>query len=129
MSLSTEVLQALSDYFCASLKVQSAWLFGSHFNGRAQADSDVDLAILAAAPLGWEELSQIYTDLMPILDTDSIDIVELRKAPPILAFEAISGKELCRRDLLAHLDFVSLTSRRLEDAALTLSAQLALRKS
>ena len=127
MSLSTEVQHALTDYFRGHPKVLSAWMFGSHATGQSRADSDVDLAILAESALGWEELSAMYVDLMPILSTDHIDIVELIKAPPILAFEAISGQELTRRDLYAHLDFVSLTSRRYADVCHSLESQMAAR--
>ena len=56
----------------------------------------------------------------------AFDIVELIKAPPILAFEAISGQELTRRDPHAHLDFVSLTSRRYANVCHSLESQMAL---
>ena len=102
-------------------------MFGSHATGQSRADSDVDLAILAESALGWEELSAMYVDLMPILSTDHIDIVELIKAPLILAFEAISGQELTRRDPHAHLDFVSLTSRRYANVCHSLESQMAAR--
>jgi len=124
LSLSSEVVKTLAEYFRGHPKVSSAWLFGSQSSGQARPDSDVDLAILTRGALGWEELSAMYVDLMPILNTDRIDIVELSKAPVILAFEAISGQELCRRDQQAHLDFVSLTSRRYADVCHRLERQI-----
>lgn len=123
LSLSTETLRDLSGYFSKHPSILSAWLFGSQASGRARPDSDVDLAVLTRAPLGWNDLSTLYVDLMALLDRDRIDIVELLKAPPILAFEAISGRELCRKDLQAHLDFVSLTSRRYAEVMQRLDRQ------
>ncbi len=123
MSLSAETRQALSQYFRHHPNVLSAWLFGSQASGRARPDSDVDLAILTRAPLSWDELSAFYVELTELLNRDRVDLVELIKAPPVLAFEALCGEELCRNDLPAHLDFVSLTSRRYADVMQHLERQ------
>lgn len=99
-----------------SPKVSSAWLFGSHAHGRARHDSDVDIAILTFSPLSSEELLRLSADLSWELREDRVDLVELNQASPILAFEAISGKNILCKDPNLQAEFFSLTCRLYEDS-------------
>jgi hypothetical protein len=47
---------------------------------------------------------------------DYVDLVVLNKASPVLAFEAISGKNLLCKDPSFQAEFVSLTCRLYEDS-------------
>ena len=97
-------------------KISSAWLFGSHSRGEAGPESDVDIAVLVSAPLTSEEKIRLSAALSWELREDRVDLLVLNDAPPILCFEAISGKNLLCRDPARQAEFVSLTCRRYEDA-------------
>lgn len=97
-------------------KVSSAWLFGSHAKGSARPDSDVDIAVLLQTPLTTEELVELSASLSWELHKDFVDLVVLNDASPILAFEAISGKNLLCRDESLQAKFFSLTCRLYEDS-------------
>ena len=74
-------------------------LFGSHGTPRAAADSDVDLGFLCAHPLSVEEIEALQVDLMMCFRKGCMDLVDLRRAAPLLAFEiACTGRPLYERD-------------------------------
>jgi predicted nucleotidyltransferase len=60
-------------------------LFGSHVKGRVHPNSDVDIAVLPEKRRRPNLLS-LYVDLVPALGSDRLDIVDLRRAPPLLAW-------------------------------------------
>jgi len=74
-------------------------LFGSHGTPRAAADSDVDLGFLSAHPLSVDELEALQVDLMRCFRKGCMDLVDLRHAVPLLAYEiACTGRPLYERD-------------------------------
>ena len=96
-TMTEEKLAALKRYFedHPDLGVASAYLFGSHAEGRSHRESDVDVGVL----LQWEshptqgERSDVRirssSDLTAVLDQNQIDIVILNDAPPLLGRKII----------------------------------------
>ena len=88
---------ALSGYFedHPDLGVASAYLFGSHAEGRAHRESDIDVAVL----LLWDRYStrserfdlriQLGTDLIHVLTHNEVDVVILNDAPPLLGRKVV----------------------------------------
>lgn len=68
--------------------LQAAYLFGSRAAGTARPDSDVDLALLTAAPLERLSALTLTADLMAELG--AVDLVELRRAPLTLAARIVN---------------------------------------
>jgi predicted nucleotidyltransferase len=67
-------------------------LFGSAAKGRMRPRSDVDLAVSC---MGAADLDSLYLALAPRLGTDRLDLVDLRRASPLLMMEvARSGRPL-----------------------------------
>lgn len=67
----------------------AVYLFGSHAQGQAGPDSDLDLAVLTGrriAPLAVWELSQA---LAAALDSD-VDLVDMRSASTVLQYQVIT---------------------------------------
>ncbi len=96
-------------------------LFGSAAKGRRGAKSDLDLAVLCE---GSSDLDALYLALAPRLRTDRLDLVDLRRAGPILAFEvARSGLLLFERSPGLFRQFQSLASRRYADTRKLREAQ------
>ena len=102
-----EKLDRLRSYFTEhpELGVASVYLFGSHAEGRAHRESDVDVGIL----LQWKRHPtredrfdmrvQLGTELISILHHNEVDVVVLNDAPPLLGRKIIyDGIRLFRGD-------------------------------
>lgn len=88
---------ALSQYFenHPDLGVASVYLFGSHAEGRAHRESDVDVGIL----LDWgrhpdsrerfEMRLRLGSDLISVVGCNEVDVVILNDAPPLLGRKII----------------------------------------
>ncbi|MBW2525765.1 MAG: nucleotidyltransferase domain-containing protein [Deltaproteobacteria bacterium] len=88
-------------------------LFGSHAEGRARTESDVDLAVVADDGC---MLEQLRLDIIQVLGTDRIDLIDLRRAPPLLQMAvAKRGTVIHARDPAAFARFASLAVRRYND--------------
>ena len=71
--------------------VLGVWLFGSFAEGRAGPDSDVDIAILPEHPIEQDEEYLEKLGRLSMRFGRLVDLVDLRKAPPLLKFEVFSG--------------------------------------
>jgi uncharacterized protein len=92
-----EKLDVLKRYFEGhpDLGVASAYLFGSHAEGRAHRESDVDVGVL----LQWERHParsdrfdmriRLGSALISVLHHNEVDIVILNDAPPLLGRKII----------------------------------------
>ncbi|HTG32349.1 MAG TPA: nucleotidyltransferase domain-containing protein [Thermoanaerobaculia bacterium] len=88
---------ALSGYFEShpDLGVASVYLFGSHAEGRAHRESDVDVGVL----LDWgrhpdsrerfEMRLRLGSDLISVVGCNEVDVVILNDAPPLLGRKII----------------------------------------
>jgi predicted nucleotidyltransferase len=73
------------------------WLHGSHARGDARADSDVDLALVADAPVDLRDLLSLQSDLAVLLG-DDVDLVDLFDADDVLRVQVIEhGRVLFER--------------------------------
>ena len=96
-------------------------LFGSHARGRATPRSDVDVAVQAR---DVADLDAMYLALAPRFRSDRLDLVDLRRAGPTLAFQvARHGVLLYERRPGSFREFQSLASRRYCDTAKLRRAQ------
>ena len=75
--------------------LEAVYLFGSTAAGRATDGSDLDLALLATLPLPAELLWQLRAELGALAGRE-VDLVDLRRADPILAFQVLARGERLR---------------------------------
>ena len=68
-------------------------LFGSQASGKTYKGSDFDVAYLSKKELGLEKEAELIIELAPLFGSENIDLVNLKKAPPLL-FYAITAN--CR---------------------------------
>src|SRR5579862_222071 len=102
--------ERLADLAHAIPEVRLIVLFGSVAVGRARADSDVDVAVVCDRDA---DLDALYVALAPRFRTARLDLVDLRHAGPLLAFQvARSGLPLFEREPGEFRRFQSLASRR-----------------
>jgi len=114
-------LDLLSDFLSERKDIAFAVVFGSAADGNPRAGSDLDLGIFFTEKPGSEELIDLLTEVADLLDFDRVDYTDLSKADPILAFEALSGRFLCKNDKVKTAEFSSLISRLYEDIMVRLN--------
>lgn len=109
------IAERLADLATVVPELELLVLFGSTVKGRRRARSDVDLAVQCA---GAADLDALHLAIASRLGTERVDLVDLRRAAPLLAFEvARTGRPLIERRTGAFRAFQSLASRRYADAA------------
>ncbi|MBI4333736.1 MAG: nucleotidyltransferase domain-containing protein [Chloroflexi bacterium] len=72
-------------------KLRLLLLFGSRAEGESHSESDFDVAYLANRDLNLEQEARLIIELAPVFKSENIDLVNLRRAPPLL-FYAIMNK-------------------------------------
>ncbi len=65
-------------------------LFGSRASEMAGPDSDYDLGVYGGHVLTENEIIKLHGLLAEVFRTDKVDIVDLKKAPPLLKIKAFS---------------------------------------
>lgn len=68
-------------------RVDAAYVFGSIARGEARPGSDIDVALLLDRDLSLAEELRLRAALAEALDSEALDMVLLRSAPPVLRFE------------------------------------------
>lgn len=90
-AMTDAVLRVLPD-------TEALYVFGSRARGDAGPQSDLDLAVLATAPLDPLRRFDAQRELSVALDVD-VDLIDLRRASSVLRSEVIhGGRVLFRRD-------------------------------
>ncbi len=74
-------------------QTQAIYGFGSRFNGRATADSDWDIALPAEKPFERRLLWEANVALADRLQTDKVDLVDLRSVAIVFRFEILTTAE------------------------------------
>ena len=87
-------------------EVLEAYLFGSRATGRAQAHSDIDVAVYVdgkkTADAAYGYVAELTAHLMAKLHSNEIDVVVLNGAPPVLYHRVLrDGRRILARDLRA----------------------------
>jgi predicted nucleotidyltransferase len=109
-----EVARRLRPLF-AEQRVRLVILFGSLARGGPGAAADIDLAVGCDGAVDPVALSN---RVIRLLGEDAVDVVDLRRAPPLLAARiAEEGRCLYERDAGAFASFRSLAWRRYVDTA------------
>lgn len=115
-----EIVERLEPLFgeeCLQLIV----LFGSHAAGRPHKRSDIDIAFLFDAPI---DVLSLTNRVIQLVHTDNVDVIDLRRASPLLKFSAVkSGRLIYERSPGIFNDFISLAFRMYVDTKKLRSAQ------
>jgi predicted nucleotidyltransferase len=94
-------------------KLQMVLLFGSYSSGGPRPESDIDLGFLYDGPV---DLLNLTNKVIRLLHTDRVDVINLRRANPLLCFSATrEGKLLYERSPGQFPAFYSLSFRRYVD--------------
>lgn len=96
-------------------------LFGSAVSGKIHKKSDIDLAFLFDKPV---DILTLTNRIIRLLHTDTVDVVDLKRASPLLKFSAVkSGMLLYEREPGMFHEFYSLAFRRYIDTKKLRDAQ------
>jgi len=119
----------LESFFKTDSNVIFASVFGSSKGGVVAPGSDLDIAVLFRDPPrpgdGYLGYYLRLCDVVPAIEV--VDLVNLNTACTILAFEAMSGRIICKNDPGKTAAFYSLVCREYEDVIGNLDHQRWLR--
>jgi len=106
MESKSELTARIAEVLEPRREILEAYLFGSHGRGAGQAHSDVDVAVFIderpAEPGLFGYQSELTATLMSALGTNSVDVVNLNEAPPLLYHRVLrDGQRLLSRNLQA----------------------------
>ncbi len=105
----------------ANPAIELVILFGSMASGEGHTESDLDLAVRGSGVL---DLVALTNDVTRLLHTDDVDLVDLRRASPLLMMEvARKGRLLYEKTSGIYPAFCSLAHRRYVDTAKLRAAQ------
>lgn len=93
-------------------------LFGSRLKNKKflHPESDMDIAYVGQGELTGEEIINFNCDLIDIFKHDKIDVVDLKKAPPLLFFEISKNSLLLFGKEMDYLEFKAMAFKRFIDA-------------
>lgn len=90
--------QVLAHLLAGLPDLMAVYVFGSQATGGAHADSDLDLAVLAAGPVNPLLLWQIAGELADIVAVP-VDLLDLRAASTVMQYQVITtGRRLWNKD-------------------------------
>ena len=106
METKSELTARIAEVLKPRREILEAYLFGSHGRGAGQAHSDVDVAVFIDERLAEPGLfgyqSELTATLMSALGTNSVDVVILNEAPPLLYHRVLrDGQRVLSRNLKA----------------------------
>ncbi|MBU3925481.1 DUF86 domain-containing protein [Patescibacteria group bacterium] len=119
-------IELLKKYFSERKDVLMAFVFGSQAKGRSTRISDWDIAAyFESLRAGGIELesdrdylreSEVWGDLVKILETDNVDFIVLNRAPASVAAAAVArGLPLVIKDRRIYLEFMLAATMEAED--------------
>lgn len=93
-------------------------LFGSQLKSKKllHPESDVDIAYASKKKLTGDETVDLNCDLIDIFEHSKIDMVDLKKAPPLLRFEISQNSKMLFGDEMDYLEFKAQAFRIYIDA-------------
>jgi len=101
----------------AKYELELLVLFGSAVTGKTHKESDADVAYLSKKPLTLREESEMSVALQPILKNRTIDLVNIRMAPPLLLYAITDhGKILYQSDPLVFYELRAYAFKRYIEA-------------
>lgn len=107
-----EIKEKLTPLFC-NKELRFALLFGSSVTGKMHRHSDIDIAFLYDRDV---DILALTNDVIRLLHTDNVDVIDLKHASPLLRFSvAKNGRLLYERSQGEFNSFYSLAFRRYVD--------------
>jgi len=120
MDIAADIKNRLSPLF-REPDLRLAVLFGSAATERIHKRSDIDLAFLFDKPV---DIVDLTNKVIRLLRTDSVDVVDLKKANPLLKFSVVKqGKLLYEKEPGDFNTFSSLAFRMYVDTKKLRDAQ------
>ncbi len=108
-------LEQLAAFLSARSDIVFAVVFGSAESGRVEPGSDFDLGVYFEPKPDTEALAAFLQEVSDSIGFDRVDFTDMTKADPVLAFEAISGRFLCKNDRATTAAYCSRVCREYED--------------
>jgi predicted nucleotidyltransferase len=110
---SMDEMDRMTALLSAQPDIVFATVFGSVAEGTQRPDSDLDIGVLADAPLGPQRRQQLIREMAQVTGRP-VDLVDLHDAGPVVLLSALRGQRLLGRGSAAN---AALLVRAWTDAA------------
>lgn len=87
MDIETEKIKSKIAELAKKYGLSLVLLFGSQITGKTHKGSDIDIAYFSDKAIDMNNESRLIIELAEIFKTNSVDLVSLRNAPPLLQKE------------------------------------------
>jgi len=84
--MAENIKKNLAEKIAKNYSLELILLFGSRASKKNYKGSDFDIAYLSKRDLDLEEESKLIVELAPVFKSENIDLVNLKKAPPLLFY-------------------------------------------
>lgn len=122
--LSPERIRDAISEICATLPIRLAYLHGSYARGRADSDSDLDIALLAERSATPDARQKLRLDLQVAILREigvvcpDLDVIILQDVPVLLQFNAVrKGILLYEKEPGDHVAYALRTEQAYDDEA------------
>lgn len=102
----SQLLHKLASRLAAESDIAFATVFGSVADGTEQPASDVDVGVLADAPL-VPARRRALVEMLAEVTGRPVDLIDLREAGPVLLMRALRGQRLVGRGGRANAELLS----------------------
>lgn len=97
--------------------------FGSYGTDRFNRNSDIDVGYLSKRTLSIDEEMQLLHDLVMLFNRDKIDLVNLKKALPLLIYEIACKSNVLYEENNSYIQFKMRASARYADTQILRDAR------
>ena len=92
-------------------------LFGSQATGQTHEESDIDIAYLGGKNISFDEEIAADSDLIEAFKRDDVQLVNLKKAPPLLMKEIVDHAIILYEREKSIFDSIFILAQRMFDEA------------
>ncbi len=96
--LSEKKQEALIKKMAHKYSLELILLFGSQISGKIRKDSDFDIAYLSRKNLDLAQEAQMIIELAEVFKSENIDLVNLKKAKPLLFYAIFNECQVIYED-------------------------------
>jgi predicted nucleotidyltransferase len=86
--------ETIASFLKSKQSILFAYLFGSQASGNVNPMSDLDVAVYTDSAATPNELWCLQSEIMEAACIKRVDLIDLRRAPPVLVYEIVSTGKL-----------------------------------
>ncbi len=108
------IVSLLQSCLMPKKEITMAFLFGSAARNQLRDNSDIDIAVYLSKYQKETYINRLWQEIEVVLE-HPIDLIVLNRDNPTIAWEALQGIPIIKRNYALYLEYMLQTSREAED--------------